>query len=161
MLFSSRIKINAWDYTNGMQDPKLTVPGGKSTARLDAGRLHHHAGADRDPEARRGGAHKGLLTDEWLEYRRDATEWQIEPALRVPGVASGIYDYIQWSIWTTNDAFANFLYFSPSRRPWPRWGKRVDQLSTDLLMVNPNNGFKWHQDNQNGPVCFEDALRWW
>ena len=26
-------------------------------------------------------------------------------------------------------------------------------------MVNPNNGFKWHQDNQNGPVRFEDALR--
>ena len=35
------------------------------------------------------------------------------------------------------------------------------RLTTDLLMVNPNKGFKWHQDNQNGPVAFEDALRWW
>ena len=35
------------------------------------------------------------------------------------------------------------------------------RLSTDLLMVNPNSGFKWHQDNQNGPVLFDDALRWW
>lgn len=35
------------------------------------------------------------------------------------------------------------------------------RLTTDLLMVNPNKGFKWHQDNQNGPVRFEDALRWW
>jgi len=38
-----------------------------------------------------------------------------------------------------------------------------------LLMVNPNKGFKWHQDNQNGPIdAFSDmedgtprALRWW
>jgi len=32
------------------------------------------------------------------------------------------------------------------------------------LMVNPNKGFKWHQDNQNGPIdAFDDntALRWW
>ena len=35
------------------------------------------------------------------------------------------------------------------------------RLTTDLLMVNPNKGFKWHQDNQNGPVSFDDALRWW
>lgn len=35
------------------------------------------------------------------------------------------------------------------------------RLSTDLLMVNPNKGFKWHQDNQNGPVAFEHAMRFW
>ena len=31
-------------------------------------------------------------------------------------------------------------------------------------MVNPNKGFKWHQDNQNGPIdAFAEntALRWW
>ena len=30
--------------------------------------------------------------------------------------------------------------------------------------VNPNQGFKWHQDNQNGPIdAFGEnkALRWW
>jgi hypothetical protein len=40
------------------------------------------------------------------------------------------------------------------------------RLSTDLLMVNPNKGFKWHQDNQNGPLTSGhggklDALRFW
>ena len=34
-------------------------------------------------------------------------------------------------------------------------------MTTDLLMVNPNKGFKWHQDNQNGPAGFDNALRWW
>jgi len=28
-------------------------------------------------------------------------------------------------------------------------------------MVNPNKGFKWHQDNQNGPIGVEDGLRFW
>lgn len=40
------------------------------------------------------------------------------------------------------------------------------RISTDLLMVNPNKGFKWHQDNQNGPLVSGhggplDALRFW
>ena len=43
------------------------------------------------------------------------------------------------------------------------------RITTDLLMVNPNKGFKWHQDNQNGPIdAFGEpganewnALRWW
>ena len=29
------------------------------------------------------------------------------------GVASGLYDYIQRSAWTTNTGFADFLYYSP------------------------------------------------
>jgi len=28
-------------------------------------------------------------------------------------------------------------------------------------MVNPNKGFKWHQDNQNGPITWEEGLRFW
>ena len=35
------------------------------------------------------------------------------------------------------------------------------RVSTDLLMVNPNKGFKWHQDNQNGPIIPEEGLRFW
>jgi hypothetical protein len=35
------------------------------------------------------------------------------------------------------------------------------RVSTDLLMVNPNKGFKWHQDNQNGPITPEDGIRFW
>ena len=40
---------------------------------------------------------------------------------------------------------------------------RTDEIrvSTDLLMVNPNKGFKWHQDNQNGPITWEDGIRFW
>jgi hypothetical protein len=40
---------------------------------------------------------------------------------------------------------------------------RTDEIrvSTDLLMVNPNKGFKWHQDNQNGPISWEEGLRFW
>ncbi len=25
-------------------------------------------------------------------------------------------------------------------------------ISTNLLLVNPNKGFQWHQDEQNGPL---------
>jgi ectoine hydroxylase-related dioxygenase (phytanoyl-CoA dioxygenase family) len=35
------------------------------------------------------------------------------------------------------------------------------RISTDLLMVNPNKGFKWHQDNQNGPITPEEGIRFW
>eukprot|EP00439_Symbiodinium_sp_Y106_P064804 s2299_g10.t1 len=35
------------------------------------------------------------------------------------------------------------------------------RCSTDMLLVNPNRGFGWHQDNQNGPIEFDDAVRWW
>jgi hypothetical protein len=28
-------------------------------------------------------------------------------------------------------------------------------------MVNPNKGFKWHQDNQNGPITPEEGIRFW
>lgn len=35
------------------------------------------------------------------------------------------------------------------------------RISTDLLMVNPNKGFKWHQDNQNGPITSDEGVRFW
>ena len=159
------IKINAWDYTNGVQNPKIPVPGGKCTAKLEPPDDFTITPEQIETLKRDGVVHiKGLLTDEWLAYLREATEWQMEhPHIWAsPGVASGIYDYIQRSIWTTNDAFANFLYFSPLATALAKLGETESiRLSTDLLMVNPNNGFKWHQDNQNGPVRFEDALRWW
>ncbi len=51
----------------------------------------------------------------FLQYLRDVTDWQIaNPHIwAVPGVASGLYDYIQRSAWTTNSGFADFLYYSP------------------------------------------------
>ena len=80
-------------------------------------------------------------------------------------MASGLYDYIQRSVWASNDAFANFLYYSPLASALAGVSNAKElRLSTDLLMVNPNKGFKWHQDNQNGPIdAFGEntALRWW
>ncbi|CAK0826446.1 unnamed protein product, partial [Prorocentrum cordatum] len=35
------------------------------------------------------------------------------------------------------------------------------RVTTDMLLCNPNKGFGWHQDNQNGPIDFPDAMRWW
>jgi len=157
------IKVNAWEYKNGVQDPKIPVPGNPPP-------LTPPAPFEITPEQIEtlktdGVVHiKGLLNDEWLEYLRASTEWQIKnPHIWAsPGVASGIYDYIQRSIWTTNEAFSNFLYHSPLATALAKLGETEEiRLSTDLLMVNPNNGFKWHQDNQNGPVLFDDALRWW
>jgi len=117
----------------------------------------------------------GLLDDEWLAYLRDATDWQVENPhfWSIAGVASGLYDYIQRSVWASNDAFANFLYYSPLASALAGLSNAKElRLSTDLLMVNPNKGFKWHQDNQNGPIdafgvdvssANKDlpALRWW
>uniref|UniRef100_A0A7S2B6C9 Phytanoyl-CoA dioxygenase n=1 Tax=Florenciella parvula TaxID=236787 RepID=A0A7S2B6C9_9STRA len=157
---SMKLMVNAIKYTNGMQDPKIKCP--------------DHDGVPADftitqeqieTLKRDGVVHiPAALSAEWLAYLRAATEWQINnPHIWAsPGVASGIYDYIQRSIWTTNDAFANFEYYSPMATILAKLGETEEiRLSTDLLMVNPNSGFKWHQDNQNGPVLFDDALRWW
>ena len=86
-------------------------------------------------------------------------------------MASGLYDYIQRSVWASNSAFADFMYYSPvaSALAGCVEGTKELRLATDLLMVNPNKGFKWHQDNQNGSIdAFGEpgenewtALRWW
>lgn len=141
----------------------MTVPGNKKP--LDPPEDHPITAEQIETLERDGVVHiQGLLSEEWLDYLRGATEWQIEhPHIWAsPGVASGMYDYIQRSIWTTNEAFSNFLYFSPLSTCLAKLGETEEiRLATDLLMVNPNDGFKWHQDNQNGPVLFDDALRWW
>jgi len=109
----------------------------------------------------------GLLDEEWLEYLRSATDWQVQNPhfWSVAGVASGLYDYIQRSVWASNSAFADFMYYSPLASALAGVGGAKElRLSTDLLMCNPNKGFKWHQDNQNGPIdAFGEntALRWW
>merc|ERR1711957_675576 len=78
------------------------------------------------------------------------------------GTASKLYDYIQRNGWQTNRAFASFYYHSAVGHILSQLG-RTDEIrvSTDLLMVNPNKGFKWHQDNQNGPITADDGLRFW
>ena len=109
----------------------------------------------------------GVLNEEWLKYARDATDWQVNHPhfWSIAGVASGLYDYIQRSVWASNSAFADLLYYSPIMSALAgSCNAKELRLTTDLLMVNPNKGFKWHQDNQNGPIdAFAEntALRWW
>lgn len=160
---SMKLTVNAWQYTNGLQDPRIPVPGNPQVGDRP---LDFTVSQEQiDILKRDGVVHiRGALSQEWLDYLTQSTEWQIKnPHIWAsPGVASGIYDYIQRSIWTTNEAFANFLYYSPLATILAKLGETEEiRLSTDLLMVNPNSGFKWHQDNQNGPVLFDDALRWW
>lgn len=114
----------------------------------------------------------GVLNQEWIDYLRAATDWQVaNPHFwSIAGVASGLYDYIQRSVWASNGAFADFMYYSPVASALASSINAKElRLATDLLMVNPNKGFKWHQDNQNGPIdAFGEpganewtALRWW
>jgi len=160
---SMKLNVNALAYTNGVQSPPLMVPG--SPQICDPPVPFQITKEQIETLERDGVVHiKGAFDAEWLAYLRGITEWQIEnPHVWASlGVSSGIYDYIQRSIWTTNSAFANFLYYSPLASILAGLGETDEiRLSTDLLMVNPNSGFKWHQDNQNGPVEFDDALRWW
>jgi hypothetical protein len=158
-----KLSTNPLAYSFGLQDPRLAVPGDPPA---DAPPEDFAITAEQiDVLDRDGVVHiKGVLTPEWLEYMRTATTWQIEhPHMWAsPGVASGLYDYIQRNVWSTNSAYARFMYYSPLASLLAKLGRTDEvRLSTDLLMVNPNKGFKWHQDNQNGPVAFQDSLRFW
>jgi len=167
-------------YSWGQQDPGIPLPidaiPGQPPEPTNAVTKEHLETLYRD-----GVVHiPGVLDEKWVQYLRAITDWQIEnPHIwAVPGVASGLYDYIQRSAWTTNSGFADFMYYSPvasvlgemAKCGWfpegDARGFHEIRISTDLLMVNPNKGFKWHQDNQNGPLTSGhggklDALRFW
>jgi len=181
---NSRPPIGIWDlltkYAYGQQNPDIALPivveEGQAPEHFPGITAEHLRTLEED-----GVVHiPGVLNEEWINYLRDVTEWQIKnPHIwSVPGVVSGLYDYIQRSAWTTNDGFAKFLYYSPVSSVLGQmascgWfpegdarGHHEVRISTDLLMVNPNKGFKWHQDNQNGPLVSGhggplDALRFW
>jgi len=181
---TSKPPIGVWDlltkYSYGQQVPAVPFP-----IDFDPDQPpQHYNGITREhleTLERDGVVHiEGVLEQHWVDYLRDITEWQIaNPHIwAVPGVVSGLYDYIQRSAWTTNDGFAKFLYYSPVASVLGQlagcgWfpdgdakGEHEVRVSTDLLMVNPNKGFKWHQDNQNGPLTSGhggklDALRFW
>jgi hypothetical protein len=168
------IDIAPWKLEYGLQEPRVELPAGAEAhgkpapfSVTDAQRAQLlEDGAVLIP---------GLLCDEWLAYLRSITEWQVaNPHVwSVAGVASGLYDYIQRSVWASNSGFAKFMYYSPLASALADVsGAKELRLATDLLMVNPNKGFKWHQDNQNGPIdafaggrdahdAPHNALRWW
>lgn len=100
----------------------------------------------------------------WVEFLRAVTEHQIEHPhfWSLVGRMSGLYDYIQRNTWMTNDGFRDFMYYSPLGHVVAQLSRTPEvRISTDMLLVNPNKGFGWHQDNQNGPIDFPDAIRWW
>jgi hypothetical protein len=160
------VDIAPWKVEYGLQSAPVALPPGVKEG--DAPQPWTITDEQRDQYRVDGVIHiPGLLSEEWLEYLRGATDWQVQNPhfWSTAGVASGLYDYIQRSVWASNDAFANFMYYSPLASALAGVADAKElRLSTDLLMVNPNQGFKWHQDNQNGPIdAFAEntALRWW
>lgn len=101
---------------------------------------------------------------QWVDFLVSVTEHQISNphVWSLVGRMSGLYDYIQRNMWMTNNGFRDFIYYSPLGHVLSQLGRSPEiRVSTDMLLVNPNKGFSWHQDNQNGPIDFPDALRWW
>jgi len=155
---------NLWEYNFGLQDPQLPLPHGILERVTPAERFSISEEQIQTFE-REGVVHiKGVFDGDWVEYLRSATGSQIEnPHIwAFAGTASRLYDYIQRNVWQTNKAFANFFYHSAMGHVLAQLGRTDEiRISTDLLMVNPNRGFKWHQDNQNGPIAWEDGIRFW
>lgn len=153
-----------WEYNFGLQDPGLTLPHGivKDVSPPEKFEVtaEQIATLERD-----GVVHiKNVFDDEWVDYLRKATAHQVdEPHFwAFAGTASKLYDYIQRNVWQTNRAFASFYYHSPIGHVLAQCGQTDEiRISTDLLMVNPNKGFKWHQDNQNGPIEWDEGIRFW
>mmetsp|Transcript_9432 Transcript_9432/g.14015 ORF Transcript_9432/g.14015 Transcript_9432/m.14015 type:complete len:389 (-) Transcript_9432:147-1313(-) len=153
-----------WEYNFGLQDPGIPLPHGIE-ARVTPPEKYELTEEQIQTLERDGVVHiKGVFDDEWVDYLRKATGNQVDNPhfWAFAGTASKLYDYIQRNVWQTNKAFANFYYHSAMGHVLAQCG-RTDEIrvSTDLLMVNPNKGFKWHQDNQNGPITWEEGLRFW
>eukprot|EP00929_Paragymnodinium_shiwhaense_P048420 TRINITY_DN24484_c0_g1_i1.p1 TRINITY_DN24484_c0_g1~~TRINITY_DN24484_c0_g1_i1.p1 ORF type:complete len:687 (+),score=167.90 TRINITY_DN24484_c0_g1_i1:58-2118(+) len=106
---------------------------------------------------------KGAMK-EWKDYLINVTEHQISNphVWSLVGRMSGLYDYIQRNTWMTNNGIRDFLYYSPLSHILAQLAKTEEiRITTDLLLVNPNKGFAWHQDNQNGPIVHDDCIRFW
>eukprot|EP00965_Chrysotila_dentata_P138611 4584823-Pleurochrysis_carterae.AAC.3 len=165
------VQLAPWQLEYGLQDPSIPLP----TGALESGAPAPFEITD-EQRARLiedGVVHiPGLLNDEWLEYLRSATDWQVRGFVceslpsssllhalhrgmatlhgdrasgctvqnphfwSVAGVVSGLYDYIQRSIWSSNSAFANFMYYSPLASALAGLSNAEElRLATDLLMV--------------------------
>jgi len=153
-----------WEYNFGLQDPGIPLPHGivKDVTPPEKFQITEEQIRTLEED---GVVHiKGVFDEEWVDYLRKATSYQVdEPHFwAFAGTASKLYDYIQRNVWQTNSAFARFYYHSAMGHVLAQCG-RTDEIrvSTDLLMVNPNKGFKWHQDNQNGPITWDEGLRFW
>jgi Phytanoyl-CoA dioxygenase (PhyH) len=153
-----------WEYNFGLQDPKLALPHG---LQQDVSPPETFAiTEDQIRTLERDGVVlvKKVFDEAWVDYLRKATAYQVDNPhfWSFAGTASKLYDYIQRNVWQTNRSFANFYYHSALGDVLRQCGRTNEiRISTDLLMVNPNKGFKWHQDNQNGPITPEEGIRFW
>ncbi|GKY94628.1 hypothetical protein MPSEU_000428300 [Mayamaea pseudoterrestris] len=153
-----------WEYNFGLQDPQIPLPHGLVP---DLSLPETYAiTQDQIQTLEEDGVVllKGVFDPEWVDYLRKATAFQVNNPhfWAFAGTASKLYDYIQRNVWQTNKAFANFYYYSAVGDVLRQCGATEEiRVSTDLLMVNPNKGFKWHQDNQNGPITPEEGIRFW
>lgn len=153
-----------WEYNFGLQDPGLTLPHG-----IVDGESPPETFTITEEQIRTleedGVVHiKGVFDAEWIDYLRRATAHQVDKPhfWAFAGTATRLYDYIQRNVWQTNKAFARFYYHSALGHVLSQCGRTDEvRVSTDLLLVNPNKGFKWHQDNQNGPIMWDEAIRFW
>lgn len=153
-----------WEYNFGLQDPGIPLPHGLVR---DVSPPETYKVTDeqiRTLEEDGVVLIKGVFDEEWVDYLRKSTAYQVDNPhfWAFAGTASKLYDYIQRNVWQTNRAFANFYYHSALGDILRQCGRTDEiRISTDLLMVNPNKGFKWHQDNQNGPITPEEGIRFW
>lgn len=155
---------NLWEYNFGLQDPDLKLPHGIVKGVSPPETFEITDEQIRTLEEDGVVLIKNVFDKEWVDYLRKATAHQVENPhfWAFAGTASKLYDYIQRNVWQTNKSFANFYYHSALGHVLAQCGRTDEiRLSTDLLMVNPNKGFKWHQDNQNGPITWDDGIRFW
>jgi ectoine hydroxylase-related dioxygenase (phytanoyl-CoA dioxygenase family) len=153
-----------WEYNFGLQDPRVTLP--HALVRDVSPPETYAITEEQIRTLERDGVVliKGVFDEDWVEYLREATAYQVSNPhfWAIAGTASKLYDYIQRNVWQTNKAFASFYYHSAVGDVLRQCGRTDEiRLSTDLLMVNPNKGFKWHQDNQNGPITPQEGVRFW
>jgi len=155
---------NLWEYNFGLQDHKIPLPHDIVRGQTKAEKFEVFEEQIETLERDGVVLIKGVFDSDWVDYLRTATQKQVEEPhfWAFAGTASKLYDYIQRNIWQTNKAFANFYYHSAASHVLAQCGRTDEiRISTDMLLVNPNKGFNWHQDNQNGPLSWEEGLRFW
>eukprot|EP00930_Biecheleria_cincta_P035540 TRINITY_DN24440_c0_g3_i1.p1 TRINITY_DN24440_c0_g3~~TRINITY_DN24440_c0_g3_i1.p1 ORF type:complete len:675 (+),score=154.92 TRINITY_DN24440_c0_g3_i1:101-2125(+) len=154
--------INLMKLQSGVQEPQVSLPAGVVAGQAP---VKYEISAEQVVSFEEDGVImiKGAMKD-WVPFLQAVTDDQIDnPHIwSLVGRMSGMYDYIQRNMWMTNNGFRDFLYYSPLGHIVSQLARTEEvRCSTDMLLVNPNRGFGWHQDNQNGPIDFPDAIRWW
>ncbi|CAJ1357786.1 unnamed protein product [Effrenium voratum] len=146
----------------GVQDPEVPLPAGVQRGHAPA-RYKVEAHLADELEEKGVVLVPGALKD-WVEFLRQVTDHQVEhPHLwSLVGRGGDSYDYIQRNVWMTNNGYRDFMYYSPLCHVLAQLARTSElRPSTDVLIVNPNDGINWHQDNQNGPIDADYAIRWW